>query len=183
MSESTSKNLPLFKSTRNCWRDTPSPALTGKCYHVSRFAVTAVLSKIRRIENPTGSQPVNLTNWAEGGDALAAAFGRMLGPMFEAMSKNQQANTSPSAVNDNAGAETPASKTEQGEGNGGADSTPGQPATDPNANREGSLGRAATGGQKSLPRLSVCRDDGRKATQSPRSPKLAERERNRPRQG
>lgn len=92
--------------------------------------------EIRRIENPTGSQPVNLTNWAEGGDALAAAFGRMLGPMFEAMSKNQQANTSPSAVNDNAGAETPASKTEQGEGNGGADSTPGQPATDPNANRK-----------------------------------------------
>lgn len=53
------------------------------------------LLDLRRVENPTGPQAVKLTNWAEGGDAFAAAFAKNLGPMFEALSKSQQASTSP----------------------------------------------------------------------------------------
>jgi len=69
--------------------------------------------EVRQIENPTGPQAVKLTNWAEGGDAFAAAFDKVLGPMFDAMSKNQQANASPSVT-------SPAAKKKQG----GAGSAP-----------------------------------------------------------
>jgi hypothetical protein len=47
-----------------------------------------------------------------------------------------QANNSPSAVNDNTGSKTPAAKTEQSEGNGGAGSAPEHLAPDPNAKRK-----------------------------------------------
>ncbi|MEN6406358.1 MAG: hypothetical protein ABFC77_07800 [Thermoguttaceae bacterium] len=76
------------RNTGQNWQDLPRPPGSGSGH----------LVEFRKIEKPAGSQPVNLTNWGEGGDAFAAAFGKMLGPMFEAMSKNQQANTSPSVT-------------------------------------------------------------------------------------
>ena len=51
--------------------------------------------EIRKIENPKGPQAVNVANWTEGGDALAVAFGKMLGPYFEAMGKATQENMCP----------------------------------------------------------------------------------------
>ena len=50
----------------------------------------AVLVEFHKIANPADSRTVNLTNWNEGADAFAAAIGKLLEPMFEAMSKGQQ---------------------------------------------------------------------------------------------
>jgi hypothetical protein len=71
------------------------------------------LIEFRKVERPVGSQAVNLTNWDEGADAFSASFGKMLGPMFEAMSKGPQVNASPSAPS------PPADGVKQGEGSGG----------------------------------------------------------------
>jgi hypothetical protein len=99
-----------MQNTGQAWQVLPRPPLSG----------AGLLVKLRKIERPAGSQAVNLTNWGEGADAFAAAFAKMLGPMFDAMSKNQQANASLSAS-------PPSAKTGEREGNGGTGS--GRPAT------------------------------------------------------
>jgi hypothetical protein len=48
------------------------------------------LLEIRKIEQSSGSQAVNLTNWGEGASSFANSIEKMLGPMFEAMSKPSQ---------------------------------------------------------------------------------------------
>jgi len=51
------------------------------------------LIALQKIETPADSQAVNLTNWNEGADAFGTALGKMLGPMFEAISKGQQVSS------------------------------------------------------------------------------------------
>ena len=51
------------------------------------------LIALQKIEKPADSQAVNPTNWNEGADAFATALGKMLGPMFEAISKGQQVSS------------------------------------------------------------------------------------------
>ena len=71
------------------------------------------LVEYRKIEKPAAPQSVNLANWTAGADAFAATFRNTLGPMFDAMSKAQQANGLPPAP-------TQPGTPEQGEGNNGA---------------------------------------------------------------
>jgi hypothetical protein len=57
------------------------------------------LLEIRRIENSAISQPVNVTNWEEGASAFADVLGKMLGTMFEEISKEPQIATENEAGN------------------------------------------------------------------------------------
>jgi hypothetical protein len=51
---------------------------------------TGRLVEFHKITNPTCSQPVNLTNWRESADTFATVIGKLVEPMFEAISKGQQ---------------------------------------------------------------------------------------------
>lgn len=76
------------------------------------FGGSGQLLEIRKIEQTAASQAVNVTNWGEGASAFADSFGKLLGPMFEAMEKappspdattegdDGQPSTSPSPTRD-----------------------------------------------------------------------------------
>jgi hypothetical protein len=84
----TEDDKQTIQNHRNVGHDTtrlPRPAVCG----------SGSLIEYRKVESPTASQAVTLTNWGEGADDFATAFGNMLGPMFEAMSKGQQGAIAP----------------------------------------------------------------------------------------
>ena len=109
----TEDDKQTIQNHRNAGHDItrlPRPSVVG----------SGRLVEYHKLDKPTGSQAVNLTNWQDGADAFAAAFAAKLGPAFEAMSKGQPSNGLPPAPT----APPQAAKQEQGEGNGGADVSP-----------------------------------------------------------